>query len=247
MFSQSLDASAESGWRKAGAMLLSLGLHLFAMAVVVIISLLYVEYIVVGEGDLTGTTLAFSAYPRDPRSPESQPEGGPPRVQVVSARSRSISKIKGLLFEPTPLPPDLAVVGPVPLIYEPGPDRWPSGPCGCVAPYREVDPRPSPMKPPPVDFATQSHFTKGILVKRVDPQYPPSARQAGIHGAVVIHAVIDREGMVHDIDVLSGPQQLRAAAVEAVRQWRYKPYELDGLSIDVETTITVRFELNRKT
>ena len=227
MFSQRLDASAASGWRKAGAMFLSLGLHLFAMGVMVVIPLLYVEYIVVGEGELTPTTLAFSSYPGDPHSAESQPDGGPSHFQVVSARSRRISKIKALLFEPMTSPPDLAVVGPTPLIYDPGPHGWYSGPCGCIA-------------------LRVSHIRKATLLNRVDPQYPPSARQAGIYGPVVIHAIIDREGILQDIEVLSGPQQLRAAAVEAVRQWRYQPYQLDGYTVEVETTITIIFDLNRK-
>lgn len=61
-----------------------------------------------------------------------------------------------------------------------------------------------------------------------------------------MRAIIDREGALRDIQVLRGPQQLRGAAVDAVRQWRYKPYVLDGLAVDVETTITVNFELTGK-
>lgn len=229
MFSQRLDSSADSAWRKAGAMLLSLGLHLFAMAVMVVIPLLYVEYIVVGEGDPTRTTLAFSSPFGDPHSTGSRFDTShAPHVQVVSAGSRPISKMNALLFEPMTSPPDLAVVGPAPLVYDPGPHAWYSGPCGCVA-------------------LRVSHVKKAALLNRVDPQYPPSARQAGIHGAVVMHAVIDREGAVQDIEVLSGPQPLRAAAVEAVRQWRYEPYQLDGYAVEVETTITVNFELNGRT
>jgi protein TonB len=224
MFSQRLDASTDSAWRRAGAMFLSLGLHLFAMAIMVVIPFLYVEYIVLEEGQLTPAPLALSSYPGGPHNAESQPDGGPPHVEVVSARSRGISKIKAPLFEPRPAPPDLAVVGPTPLIYDPGPHLWYSPPCGCVA-------------------LRITHVRKATLLNRVDPQYPPSARQAGIHGAVVMNAVIDREGAVRDIEVLSGPQQLRAAAVEAVRQWRYKPYELDGFAVEVDTTITVNFEL----
>ena len=237
MFSQRLDSSEDSAWRKAAAMFLSMGLHLFVMAVAVIIPLLYVEYIVTGEGDPTSTTLAFSSHSGDPHSTGSRFDTShAPHVQVVSTGSRRISKINALLFEPMTLPPDLAVIGPVPLIYDPGRDGWPSRPCGCVGRY--IDP-PHP--------AAQSHFTKGVLINRVDPQYPPLARQAGIHGAIVMQAVIDREGVVRNIEVISGPQQLRAAAVEAVRQWRYEPFVLDGLAVDVETTITVNFELTGRT
>jgi periplasmic protein TonB len=78
---------------------------------------------------------------------------------------------------------------------------------------------------------------------KVEPQYPEFARRLGIHGSVVIHAMIDRTGAVRNISVVSGPSILSSAAVEAIRKWRYYPYILDGIAIDTEATITVNFTL----
>jgi protein TonB len=77
------------------------------------------------------------------------------------------------------------------------------------------------------------------------PEYPRLARMARIQGDVVLHAVIGREGEIEGLRTVSGPPQLRAAAEVAVRQWRYRPYLLNGKPIEVETQITVRFILGR--
>src|SRR5262249_677875 len=66
----------------------------------------------------------------------------------------------------------------------------------------------------------------------------------GIQGAVVVRAIIDREGNVTTASVMSGPQQLRGAAVDAIRQWRYEPYILSGVPVEIETPITVNFLLS---
>jgi protein TonB len=73
------------------------------------------------------------------------------------------------------------------------------------------------------------------------PDYPMLARLAHVDGPVVIHAEIGRTGSVMDTDVVSGHHLLRHAAEDAVRHWRYKPYEVDGRAVPVSTTITVRF------
>ena len=73
------------------------------------------------------------------------------------------------------------------------------------------------------------------------PDYPMLAKIAHVDGPVVIHAEIGRGGSVVDTDVISGHRLLRHAAEDAVRHWRYKPYEVDGRAVPVSTTITVRF------
>lgn len=86
--------------------------------------------------------------------------------------------------------------------------------------------------------------SEGLLVHKVTPQYPEAARQARMQGAVVLQAQIDKEGRIVGVTVLQGPPLLAAAAVEAVKQWRYKPYNLNGQPVGIETTITVNFRLN---
>jgi TonB family protein len=86
--------------------------------------------------------------------------------------------------------------------------------------------------------------SQGLLIKRVQPKYPPMALAAHMQGAVQIQATINKEGAVTNVTVLTGDPVLSKAAVEAVRQWRYKPYYLDGNPVEVETQVTVNFKAN---
>ena len=79
--------------------------------------------------------------------------------------------------------------------------------------------------------------------KFVEPIYPPDAKAAGIQGSVVLDAIIGKDGMISSLKLVSGPPELTQAAWEAVKQWTYKPYLLNGDPIAVETTITVTFAL----
>jgi len=102
-----------------------------------------------------------------------------------------------------------------------------------------------PAAPAPVvrTFRT-SNMLEGSLIRRVQPVYPPLARSARIQGAVVLFAVISRAGTIDNLRVLSGHPMLVPAAIEAVRQWRYRPYILNSEPIEVETQITVNFLLS---
>ncbi|HUJ95039.1 MAG TPA: energy transducer TonB [Terriglobales bacterium] len=102
----------------------------------------------------------------------------------------------------------------------------------------------SPSKPAPTPRV--SHIMEGNLIYRVQPQYPPLARQARIQGSVVLQAVISREGAIEKLQVLSGHPMLVQAAVEAVRHWRYRPYVLNGEPVEVETEVTVNFVLSEQ-
>ena len=75
------------------------------------------------------------------------------------------------------------------------------------------------------------------------PVYPPLARQARIQGKVVLHAIIDKDGRVSQLEVVSGHPLLVQAALDAVKQWRYQPTMLNGEPVEVDTTITVNFVL----
>ena len=85
--------------------------------------------------------------------------------------------------------------------------------------------------------------SKGLLTFRVEPTYPPLARQAHIQGVVVLTALIDKDGSIQNLEVVSGHPMLAPAAIEAVKQWRYKPFLLNGQPVAVETTVTVTFQL----
>jgi periplasmic protein TonB len=101
-----------------------------------------------------------------------------------------------------------------------------------------------PRLAPPATPLRVSRMMEGNLIYRVQPAYPPLARQARIQGQVVLRAVISREGAIENLQVLSGHPMLAPAAVEAVRQWRYRPYYLNNSPVEVETQVTVNFVLS---
>ncbi len=86
--------------------------------------------------------------------------------------------------------------------------------------------------------------TKGLLIHRVEPTYPPLARAARVQGDVILSAVIDVNGQIQNLQLVSGHPMLVPAAIAAVKQWHYKPYLLNGQPVEVETTITVIFTLS---
>jgi protein TonB len=89
-----------------------------------------------------------------------------------------------------------------------------------------------------------SGVMEGMLINRVLPVYPAPARAMRIAGRVELQATISRDGTIDNLRVVDGPALLRAAALEAVRQWRYRPYLLNGEPVEVETTINVDFRLD---
>jgi protein TonB len=86
--------------------------------------------------------------------------------------------------------------------------------------------------------------SSGLLIKKVQPNYPPLARQARIQGDVVLQAEISKDGTIQNLQLVSGHPMLAPAAIEAVRQWRYRPYLLNGEPVAVETQVLVKFSLS---
>jgi protein TonB len=86
-----------------------------------------------------------------------------------------------------------------------------------------------------------SQLTEAQLLRRVEPIYPHIASVSGIQGQVKLHAIIARDGSIQSLNAISGHPLLVRAAIEAVEQWRYRPYVLNGEKVEVETFITVNF------
>ncbi len=82
------------------------------------------------------------------------------------------------------------------------------------------------------------------IVSKIDPVYPEQARQKGIQGLAVLDAVIAADGSVTKLRPVTGDDQLVKAAAEAVRSWKFEPYQSSGSAVAVETTIAVEFRLN---
>lgn len=102
----------------------------------------------------------------------------------------------------------------------------------CIAiPIQDIHKRPVQL----------SHLSEAFLVRRIDPVYPRTAVIAHVFGEVQLHAIIAKDGSIQSLNVISGSPILAQAALDAVRQWRYKPYMLNDQAVEVETFITVHF------
>jgi len=104
------------------------------------------------------------------------------------------------------------------------------------------------MSPPMQELPKRVRVSEGVmkvlLIKKVAPEYPDEARKKHITGSVVMKVVIGREGDVQELTVLSGDPLLVPSASEAAKQWKYKPYLLQGHPVEVETQITMIFSLS---
>ncbi len=122
--------------------------------------------------------------------------------------------------------------------------------CASIYAQEQKDEPPQPQPPPPTAEQGQptqrihvgQGVTQGVLIKRVQPEYPSKARKRGVQGAVVLRVVITKTGDVEDVEVISGDELLVPATVKAVKKWKYKPYLLKGEPVAIKTTITFNFQ-----
>ena len=103
----------------------------------------------------------------------------------------------------------------------------------------------TPESTPIKRIRVASRVAEANLIHDVAPQYPPEAGRARVEGTVVLMAVIGKDGSVQDVRVESGLPLLAQAAIDAVRQWRYRPYLLNGEPVEVDSRITINFTLSR--
>jgi protein TonB len=87
--------------------------------------------------------------------------------------------------------------------------------------------------------------SQGLLIKKAQPVYPPNAMRMHVEGPVNLLATVSKDGDISTVKILSGDPQLAHAAADAVRQWKYKPYLLNGAPVEIQTQITVNFKLPR--
>lgn len=85
--------------------------------------------------------------------------------------------------------------------------------------------------------------TQGMVLRKVEPVYPKIALSAHVTGAVLLNAIIGKDGSIAELHVISGHPMLVQAAIDAVKQWQYRPFLLNGEPVEVETNITVTFEM----
>lgn len=99
---------------------------------------------------------------------------------------------------------------------------------------------------PPMRVRVPQGITQGMVISKVPPVYPADAKAARIQGTVVISAIIGKDGSVQSMRLISGHPMLAPAAMDAVKQWKYRPYTLNGNPVEVNTQITVNFVLSAK-
>jgi protein TonB len=155
----------------------------------------------------------------------------------------SVGQISVPTYEPHGIAPEAGSVAPPAIDM----GQFGVGRNGPGVPYSVGDGLSVVVPPPPPTVAARpprvSRMMEGNLTYRVQPTYPALARQVRIQGSVVLRAIISREGVIENLQVLNGHPLLVPAAIDAVRQWRYRPYVLDGEPIEVETQVTVNFTL----
>ena len=97
------------------------------------------------------------------------------------------------------------------------------------------------LAPHPMRIRVGGSVQQTSLIRQVPPHYPPVAKTAHVSGTVILHIIVSTDGSVEQVDFVSGPLLLRQAAVDAVKQWKYRPTLLNGQPVEVDTTVQVVF------
>jgi protein TonB len=194
-----------------------------------------------------GTTLFMLVAPPPPPPPP------PPAAAVVQhVRVIQTDIVNGELRTPTKIPqkikmiqedeapPAMATTGVVGGVPGGVPGGSLNGVMGSVLSSVSVAP---PKMATPTRVRVSSGVFQGLLIRKTQPVYPPLARQARIQGVVVLQAQISKDGNIQNLQLISGHPMLAPAAIEAVKQWKYKPYLLNGEPVEVETQVMVNFTL----
>lgn len=95
----------------------------------------------------------------------------------------------------------------------------------------------------PKKLRVSSGVAEGLKIHAVNPKYPREAREKGIQGDVILQATIDTKGNITNLNAVKGDPILAEASIDAVKQWKYKPYILNGEPVEVETTIKIQFHM----
>jgi len=241
------DSLLESGGRlttKRGmTTTISFVLQIALVGVLVLIPLLYTEALPKQQ------LMTFLVAPPPPPPPPPPPAAVPQRVVKVV----QTDIINGELRTPTKIPKKVEMIkeeeAPPPVMASAGvvggvPGGVPGGQMGgVIGGIISSTPVAVPKVATPQRVRVSQGVSQGLLIHRVQPMYPPLARQARIQGTVVLQAEISKDGTIENLRLISGHPMLAPSAIEAVRQWRYKPYFLNGEPVAVETQITVNFTL----
>jgi len=240
------DSLIESGGRlktKRGmTTTLSFFLEAVFVGILVLIPLLFTEALPKGQ---LMTFLVAPPPPPPPPPPAAAPVHVVKQVQtdIINGQLRTPTKIpqKVQMIKEDEAPPAMMSAGVVGGV----PGGVPGGQMGgVIGGIISSTPVAVPKVATPQRVRVSQGVTQGLLIRKVQPNYPPLARQARIQGTVLLAAEISKDGNIENLRLISGHPMLAPAAIEAVKQWRYKPYILNGEPVEVETQITVNFTLS---
>jgi protein TonB len=190
------------------------------------------------------TFLVAPPPPPPPPPPAAAPVHVVKQIQtdIVNGALRTPTKIpqKIQMIKEDEAPPQMAAAGVVGGVAGGIPGGAMNGVIGGIISSTPVA---VPKVATPQRVRVSAGVTSGLLVRKVNPVYPPLARQARISGTVVLRAVISKEGAIENLSLVSGHPMLAPAAIDAVKQWRYKPYLLNGEPVEVDTEVQVNFTL----
>jgi len=227
-------------WTSAFSFILQIGI----VIVMILIPLIFTEALPHNQ------LMTFLVAPPPPPPPP-PPAAAP--VKIVKIIQTDI--VNGELRTPTKIPQKVQMIkedeAPPPVTSMAGvvggvPGGVPGGQMGGVIGgiVNAASNLPVPRIATPQRIRVSSGVQSGLLIRKVNPTYPPLARQARIQGVVILQAQISKEGNIENLQLISGHPMLAPAAIDAVRQWKYKPYLLNGEPVEVETQVQVNFTLS---
>ena len=190
------------------------------------------------------TFLVAPPPPPPPPPPAAAPVHVVKQIQtdIVNGALRTPTKIpqKIQMIKEDEAPPQMAAAGVVGGVAGGIPGGAMNGVIGGIISSTPVA---VPKVATPQRVRVSAGVTSGLLVRKVNPVYPPLARQARISGTMVLRAVISKDGSIENLSLVSGHPMLAPAAIDAVKQWKYKPYLLNGEPVEVDTEVQVNFTL----
>jgi protein TonB len=219
-------------------------LQVLLVGVLILIPLIYTEALPKQQ------LMTFLVAPPPPPPPPPPPAAVP--IKVVKQIQSDLSN--GQLRTPTKIPEKVQMIkeeeAPPPVMASGGvvggvPGGIPGGQMGgVIGGIISSTPVAVPKVATPARVRVSQGVSSGLLIKKVQPNYPPLARQARIQGQVLLQAQISKDGSIENLSLISGHPMLAPAAIEAVKQWRYKPYMLNGEPVAVDTQVVVNFTLS---
>ena len=186
-------------------------------------------------------TFLLTTPPPPPTPPPTPPEATHPfhgRPEITDRGVTVPTRIPH--FPPQDLGPEQPAGNPL-IAMDPGPSL-PGDPNGVFRNHGPANVVRAEVKGP---VRVPSSLVAGLLIYKVTPNYPAIAKAAGVQGTIVLQAIISKTGTIENLRVASGPPMLQQASIDAVHNWRYRPYLLNGQPVEVETTINVVFSLGR--